>query len=115
MTPMPSHVMPVQKAHADLMYAVDTAIEGLRMSPAAALMIAYIGDQELRAGAIIERAYYTGKNATYNLKSLEAQGFIQSRDGKDKRERLVSLTREGLALAEHIRKALSQRERKEAA
>ncbi len=115
MTPMPSHIIAIQTAYADLMYDLAKAIDGLRIPSSAALMLAYIGDQELRPGVIRERAYHTGTNVTYGLKTLEAEGYIRYRHGRDRREKFVSLTREGLALAEHIRKALSQAQQKEAA
>lgn len=110
MTPMPPHVMAIQVAYADLMYEVSRAIEGLDITPAAALMIAFIGDQEVKAKDIRTRDYYIGSNTSYNLKNLENYGYIKKqKKGRDGREKYVSLTPQGLTLAETIREALAER------
>ena len=57
----------------------------------------------LTAGELRTRGYYLGSNVSYNLKKLVELGFIDhQKSASDKRAVRISLTPEGLAIAETV-------------
>src|ERR1700691_5482985 len=46
------------------------------ISPVQAMMLASVGDEEISVRDLIERGYYLGSNASYNLKNLVDGGYI---------------------------------------
>jgi len=66
------------------------------INPAQALMLTKIEGREVALRDIIERGYYIGSNASYNIKQLvEADYVVQKRSDHDKRSAKVSLTEKG--------------------
>lgn len=46
------------------------------ISPVQAMMLAAIGDEEISVRDLIERGFYLGSNASYNLKNLVDGGYV---------------------------------------
>ncbi|KHJ56442.1 winged helix DNA-binding protein [Aureimonas sp. OT7] len=68
-----------------------------------ALLLFNIGDSILTAGELRSRGFYLGSNVSYNLKKLVELGFIDhQKSASDKRAVRISLTPEGLAIAETV-------------
>lgn len=68
-----------------------------------ALLLFNIGDSVLTAGELRTRGFYLGSNVSYNLKKLVELGFIDHQKSRvDRRAVRVSLTKEGLAIAEIV-------------
>ncbi len=68
-----------------------------------ALLLFNIGDSILTAGELRTRGFYLGSNVSYNLKKLVELGFIDhQKSAADKRAVRISLTAEGLAVAEMV-------------
>ena len=66
------------------------------INPAQALMLTKIEGREVALRDIIDRGYYIGSNASYNIKQLaEADYVVQKRSDHDKRSVKVSLTKKG--------------------
>jgi DNA-binding MarR family transcriptional regulator len=73
------------------------------INPAQALMLTKIEGREVALRDIIERGYYIGSNASYNIKQLVEAGYvIQKRSDHDKRSAKVSLTEKGEELCRKL-------------
>lgn len=73
------------------------------INPAQALMLGKIEGREVALRDIIERGYYIGSNASYNIKQLvDADYVIQKRSDHDKRSVKVSLTEKGQELCDRL-------------
>ena len=73
------------------------------INPAQALMLTKIEGREVALRDIIERGYYIGSNASYNIKQLvEAEYVVQKRSDHDKRSVKVSLTEKGEELCRKL-------------
>lgn len=73
------------------------------INPAQALMLTKIEGREVALRDIIERGYYIGSNASYNIKQLvEADYVVQKRSDHDKRSVKVSLTKKGEELCQKL-------------
>lgn len=73
------------------------------INPAQALMLTKIEGREVALRDIIERGYYIGSNASYNIKQLvEADYVVQKRSDHDKRSVKVSLTEKGEELCKKL-------------
>ncbi|WP_417514890.1 MarR family winged helix-turn-helix transcriptional regulator [Minwuia sp.] len=68
-----------------------------------ALLLTNIGDAEVNVKTLMERGYYQGSNATYNLKKLVEAGYIeQFKSPNDRRATIVRLTEQGMTLCQQI-------------
>lgn len=66
------------------------------LSPVQVMMMANIGGEEVAVRDLIERGYYLGSNASYNLKQIVEGGYVDRRDDdRDKRSSRLSLTPKG--------------------
>lgn len=73
------------------------------INPAQALMLTKIEGREVALRDIIERGYYIGSNASYNIKQLVDAGYVvQKRSAHDKRSVKVSLTDKGEELCNRL-------------
>lgn len=73
------------------------------INPAQALMLTKIEGREVALRDIIERGYYIGSNASYNIKQLVEAGYVlQKRSDHDKRSVKVSLTEKGEELCQKL-------------
>ena len=68
-----------------------------------ALLLANIGDEEVNVRELMNRGYYMGSNASYNLKKLvENDYLIQEKSERDRRATLIRLSPKGSELAQKI-------------
>ncbi|SLN77156.1 MarR family winged helix-turn-helix transcriptional regulator [Oceanibacterium hippocampi] len=68
-----------------------------------ALLLVNIGDEEINVRELMNRGYYLGSNASYNLKKLVETGYIvQQKSPHDRRATLISVTEKGRELCRAI-------------
>ena len=68
-----------------------------------ALLLVNIGTEECSMRELMERGYYLGSNAAYNIKKLVEGGYLeQQRSEHDRRAVCIRLTGKGLALYEQV-------------
>lgn len=73
------------------------------LSPPQALMLTKIEDRDVSVRDIVERGYYLGSNASYNIRQLVQAGYIaQERSSHDRRSMRVRLTEKGKVLCGKI-------------
>jgi DNA-binding MarR family transcriptional regulator len=69
------------------------------ISPAQAMMLSNIGDGEISVRDLIERGYYLGSNASYNLKNLVDGGYVDRQASeRDRRAAHLKLSDKGRKL-----------------
>lgn len=75
------------------------------INPVQLMMLATIGQAiEMSVRDLIERGYYLGSNASYNIKNLVEGGYIERTiDAHDKRAARVSLTEKGKQVLLHLK------------
>jgi DNA-binding MarR family transcriptional regulator len=86
----------LHRRHLDMLrYELDRlGIDGI--SAAQALMMTKIKGQSISVRDLVERGYYLGSNASYNIKQLVKSGFvIQERSPHDRRSIRLKLTEDG--------------------
>jgi DNA-binding MarR family transcriptional regulator len=118
MIPMPSYVFTVQSDYDKLIKNVEHQLKCGKhdLTPAAALLIAFLGDSMLTMTEMVKLKYYIGYNPVYNIRHLEQGEYITREPVKyDKRKIAIVLTAKGRLLAEQIRKALGGEEGRVAA
>jgi DNA-binding MarR family transcriptional regulator len=60
------------------------------------MMLTNIGDEEISVRDLIERGYYLGSNASYNLKQLVDGGYIERRaSSRDRRAAQLKVSSRG--------------------
>jgi DNA-binding MarR family transcriptional regulator len=75
------------------------------ISPTQVLMLMNIGNDELSVRDLMERGYYLGSNASYNLKHLVEHGYIdRSASQRDRRAARLCLSERGRQLCADLRK-----------
>lgn len=75
------------------------------ISPMQVLMLLNIGSDELTVRDLMERGYYLGSNASYNLKHLVEQGYVdRSASARDRRAARLRLSEKGEWLCREIGK-----------
>ncbi|MFM2043418.1 MAG: hypothetical protein RLY86_1994 [Pseudomonadota bacterium] len=75
------------------------------ISPAQALMLMTIGTDELSVRDLIERGYYLGSNASYNLKNLVEAGYVdRAQNQRDRRSARLKLSPRGVELCAALRR-----------
>ena len=80
------------------------------LSPTQALMLLHIGTEELSVRDLLERGYYLGSNASYNLKHLVEAGYVdRSPSQRDRRAARLKLSDQGLATCEALKKLEAMR------
>lgn len=91
----------VMKQELDLLGYTDiTAVQ--------ALILLNLGENVVTVSEVISRGYYTGSNASYNIKKLIKNGYIvQYPSEHDKRAAFLKLTPKGIDLCEKIDKAIA--------
>lgn len=73
------------------------------INPAQALMLTKIEGREVSVRDIVERGYYLGSNASYNIRQLVQCGYVeQERSTHDRRSLRVRLTDKGRDLCAKI-------------
>lgn len=75
------------------------------VSPVQALMLLLIGDEELSVRDLMERGYYLGSNASYNLKNLVEAGYVdRTASQRDRRSARLRLSAKGHRLHDELRR-----------
>ncbi|MGO4706827.1 MarR family transcriptional regulator [Microvirga sp. 2MCAF38] len=75
------------------------------LSPSQVMMLFTIGTDELTVRDLIDRGYYLGSNASYNLKRLLETGYIdRNASERDRRSARIRLSEKGRALCDAVRK-----------
>lgn len=88
------------------LFRIDLARLGIDdVSPSQVMMLFTIGNEELTVRELIERGYYLGSNASYNLKRLVETGYVdRSVSERDRRSARIRLSDKGRALCDAVRK-----------
>ena len=70
---------------------------GIRdISPVQVMMLSNIGCEKISVRDLIERGYYLGSNASYNLKQLVEGGYVERQAStRDRRSALLQITAKG--------------------
>ncbi len=75
------------------------------ISPVQAMMLANIGDEEMTVRDLIERGYYLGSNASYNLKNLVDGGYVERQTAvHDRRSALIKVSAKGQVILDALAK-----------
>ncbi|HYH39802.1 MarR family transcriptional regulator [Azospirillum sp. TSO22-1] len=75
------------------------------ISPVQVMMLLNISSGEISVRDLIERGYYLGSNASYNLKQLVDQGYVdRAASPRDKRAARLKLSARGTELCEQLRR-----------
>lgn len=75
------------------------------VSPVQVMMLMNISTGEISVRDLIERGYYLGSNASYNLKQLVDQGYVdRAASPRDKRAARLKLSVRGAELCEQLRR-----------
>jgi len=75
------------------------------LSPIQALMVLLIGDDELSVRDLMERGYFLGSNASYNLKNLVESGYVdRAASPRDRRSARLRLSEKGQSLCRTLRR-----------
>lgn len=78
------------------------------ISPVQVMMLLNISSGEISVRDLIERGYYLGSNASYNLKNLVERGYVdRAASQRDKRAARLRLSQKGVDLAERLREMAS--------
>jgi DNA-binding MarR family transcriptional regulator len=79
------------------------------LSPVRALLLVNLGENTSTVTDLIERGYYVGSSASYNVRVLVEGGYIIETDSKhDRRVRYVAATAKGKRIAQAVRNAFPQ-------
>jgi DNA-binding MarR family transcriptional regulator len=69
------------------------------ISPVQVMMLGNIGAEEISVRDLIERGYYLGSNASYNLKNLVEGGYVERQAStRDRRSARLKVTPKGQAV-----------------
>jgi DNA-binding MarR family transcriptional regulator len=75
------------------------------ISPVQAMMLDNIGNEEISVRGLIERGYYLGSNASYNLKQLVDGGYVERRaSSRDRRAAQLKVSPKGRRVLDAIDK-----------
>lgn len=75
------------------------------ISPVQVMMLLNISTGEISVRELIERGYYLGSNASYNLKQLVEKGYVdRGASARDRRAARLSLSARGAELSERLRR-----------
>lgn len=66
------------------------------ISPVQVMMLSNIGGETISVRDLIERGYYLGSNASYNLKQLTEGGYVEREAStRDRRSAMLKVTKKG--------------------
>ena len=81
----------------------------LDVSPVQAMMLANIGEEEMSVRDLIERGYYLGSNASYNLKNLVDGGYVERQtSARDRRSAQLKISAKGKTILDCIKNLNTQ-------
>ncbi len=74
------------------------------INPVQCLLLMNIGEEEINVRNLMDRGYYQGSNASYNIKKLvENEYLVQRRSDHDRRSTIIKVTEKGIALVNRIK------------
>jgi DNA-binding MarR family transcriptional regulator len=74
-----------------------------------AMMLANIGAEEMSVRDLIERGYYLGSNASYNLKNLVDGGYVERQTStRDRRSAQLKISAKGKVILDCLAKLNTQ-------
>lgn len=95
----------VHRRYLDLFRIDLTRLGADDLSPTQVMMLFTIGDDDLSVRDLIDRGYYLGSNASYNLKQLVDTGYVdRNASPRDRRSARIRLSDKGRQLCELVRK-----------
>jgi DNA-binding MarR family transcriptional regulator len=101
-----------ERLHKLFLAIIKRELERLNVSDinsAQALTIVNIGNNTVTIGELTSKGYYTGSNASYNVKRMTANGYlVQEPSERDKRACYISLTQKGLELYNKLETSLKK-------
>src|ERR1700722_103675 len=85
---------------------IELAKQGINdISPVQAMMMSSIGDEEISVRDLIERGYYLGSNASYNLKNLVDGGYVDRQtSARDRRSARLKVSIKGHVILDTLNK-----------
>ena len=79
------------------------------ISPVQAVMLSNIGEEEISVRDLIERGYYLGSNASYNLKNLVEGGYVDRQaSARDRRSARLKLSPKGKKILDALTRLNTQ-------
>jgi DNA-binding MarR family transcriptional regulator len=113
-TPAAMHDLPhlIERMHRRFLDVVRMELTRIGIndiSPVQAMMLANIGDGEISVRDLIERGYYLGSNASYNLKNLVEGGYVDRQASeRDRRAARLKLSAKGKTILDTLMKLNTQ-------
>lgn len=103
---LPQLLERLHRRYLDVVRIELTRIGARDINPVQVMMLVTIGAvPEMSVRDLIERGYYLGSNASYNIKNLYEGGYIERlTDEHDRRSARVRLTEKGLRVLTHMKK-----------
>ncbi|HYM30226.1 MAG TPA: winged helix DNA-binding protein [Candidatus Cybelea sp.] len=99
----------IERLHRRYLDVLRTDLERLAIgdiNAVQALLLRNIGAEEINVRALMDRGYYLGSNASYNLKRLVECGYLeQQRSQHDRRSTIIRASKKGRDLCERIAEA----------
>ena len=88
----------------DVLRAELDRLEVHDINPVQCMLLSNIGREEINVRNLMDRGYYQGSNASYNIKKLvECEYLEQKRSPRDRRSTLLRVSEKGLALIARVR------------
>lgn len=105
MLELPQLLERMHRRYLDVVRQELTRIGARDINPVQVMMLATIGSaMEMSVRDLIERGYYLGSNASYNIKNLSEGGYIERiTDVHDRRSARVRLAEKGRRVLEHLK------------
>lgn len=102
---LPQLLERLHRRYLDVVRMELTKIGARDINPVQVMMLATIGNvPEMSVRDLIERGYYLGSNASYNIKNLHDGGYIDRlTDEHDRRSARVRLTDKGKRVLDHMK------------
>jgi DNA-binding MarR family transcriptional regulator len=96
----------ISRRYLDLLRTELTRIGADDISPAQVMFLLSVGPSEVAVRDLIDRGYYFGSNASYNLKQLVDSGYLErTASARDRRIARIWLTEKGNELCARLRAA----------
>jgi len=97
----------IERLHRRFLDVLRTELDRLEIhdiNPVQCLLLSNIGREEINVRNLMDRGYYQGSNASYNIKKLVEVGYLeQKRSPRDRRSTLLKVSEKGLKLIERVR------------
>jgi DNA-binding MarR family transcriptional regulator len=105
MLELPQLLERMHRRYLDVVRQELTKIGARDINPVQVMMLATIGQAiEMSVRDLIDRGYYLGSNASYNIKNLTEGGYIERlTDVHDRRSARVRLTDKGIRVLDHLK------------